>query len=114
MKTTEKLAVLNTVKEEFLNKTFRLARLKEAARNLGFKGNNSFWQIFKDILLEKQTEATYKFKNSDPINLDQLAAIKEEIIRRYSPKEDAEQAAIKLLKSKGYRIIKVTILEEEV
>lgn len=114
MKTNEKLAVLNTVKEEFLNKTFRMARLKEAARSLGFKGNNSFWQIFKDKLLEKQTEVTYRFKNADPINLDQLASIKEEINRRYAPKENEEQAAIKLLKSKGYKIIKVTILEEEV
>lgn len=114
MKTTDKLAVLNAVKEEFLNKTFRMARIKEVARSLGFKGNNSFWQIFKDMLLEKQTEATYRFKNSDPINLDQLASIKEEISRRYAPKENEEQAAIKLLKSRGYRIIKVTVIEEEV
>lgn len=114
MKTTDKLAVLNTVKEEFVNKTFRMARLKEAARNLGFRGNNSFWQIFKDLLLVKETAVTYRFKNNEQINLDQLASIKEEISRRYAPKENEEQAAIKLLKSKGYRIIKVTVIEEEV
>ena len=114
MKTLDKLAALNAVKEGLMNKSFRMARLKEAARSLGFKGNNSFWQVFKDLLLVNETAVTYRFKNNEPINLDQLASIKEEISRRYAPKENEEQAAIKLLKSKGYRIIKVTIIEEEV
>ena len=114
MKTVEKLAALNAAKEALSNKIFRLARLKEAAYSFGFKGNNSFWQVFKDLLLINETAVTYRFKNTDPINLDQLASIKEEISRRYAPKENEEQAAIKLLKSKGYRIIKVTVIEEEI
>lgn len=114
MKTLEKLAALNAVKETLSDKVFRLARLKEAARSLGFRGNNSFWQVFKDLLLVNETAVTYRFKNNEPINIDQLSSIKEEIERRYAPKENEEQKAIKLLKAKGYRIIKVTIIEEEV
>lgn len=137
------LEAINAAKKKTVNKQFSINELRELSRKYGYSGNNNFWQCFK-MLLTREKRGVYTWKETKyPFNLAQLEYVlekankynkpKEEtpkvetpkisegtykvsevkIVKAVSPVQDVE-AAIALLKSKGYRIFKVVTYEEEV
>ena len=120
----EVLEALNKAKEAVKNRQFRMTELRALSAEFGYRGNNNFWQIFKENLLVKVSTSTYKFKDTDPFNQKQLYSIKEKEHARYpqnqtkkraTPCEEcSEEAAIAFLKERGYRIFKLITQEVEV
>lgn len=119
------LFAINEAKKTLSGRSFRMTELKESVANKGYRGNNNFWQVFKEKMLSKESFSTYRFKNGDPFNLQQYYAVKEEEHLRYpqnqvkrkkaTPCEEcSEEAAISFLKERGYRIFKLITQEVEV
>lgn len=119
------LFAINEAKKALSGRSFRMTELKEFVAGKGYRGNNNFWQVFKEKMLSKETFSTYRFKNSDPFNLQQYYAVKEEEHNRYPQnqvkkkkpvncEECSEEMAIAFLKERGYRIFKVITQEVEV
>lgn len=122
----EALEAINKAKEIIGDRPFRMTELRALSAEYGYRGNNNFWQIFKEKMLSKESFSTYKFKSDKHFNQQQLYAVKEEEHIRYpqnqvkkkkpvTPCEEcSEEAAIAFLKERGYRIFKVITQEVEV
>lgn len=121
----EVLEAINKAKEIIGNRSFRMTELRALSSEYGYRGNNNFWQIFKEKMLSKETSSTYKFKSDQPFNQLQFYAVKEEEHARYPQnqvkkkkpvncEECSEEMAIAFLKERGYRIFKLITQEVEV
>lgn len=119
------LEALNKAKEIVKDRSFRMTELRALSAEYGYRGNNNFWQIFKEKQLEKVSTSTYRFKDLSLFNQQQLFAIKEEEHIRYPQnqvkkkkpvncEECSEEAAIAFLKERGYKIFKIITQEVEV
>lgn len=125
MKRKEILEALNKAKEIVKDRPFRMTELRALSAEFGYRGNNNFWQIFKEKQLEKVSTSTYRFKDLSLLNQQQLFAVKEEEHIRYPQnqvkkkkpvncEECSEEMAIAFLKERGYRIFKIVTQEVEV
>ena len=121
----EALEAINKAKEIIGDRPFRMTELRALSAEYGYRGNNNFWQIFKEKMLSKESFSTYKFKSDKYFNQQQLYAVKEEEHIRYPQnqvkkkkpvncEECSEEAAITFLKERGYRIFKLITQEVEV
>lgn len=121
----EVLEAINKAKEAVRGRQFRMTELRALSAEYGYRGNNNFWQIFKENLLVKVSTSTYRFKDTDPFNQQQFYSIKEKEHARYPQnqvkkkkpvncEECSEEMAIAFLKERGYRIFKLITQEVEV